>query len=177
MIRRSLLALVVTALPLTHVLAQATVARAPADTAAHNQSAWLSVGVGYGSPYPLVVRETINYSRWIGVATVSNTEAQTWNASYSRGQAILLGLRTTGTHVFVIGSLGYGRARTFRRCGDCDIVTAEPPRGGLAYAASAHLGQLGSILGMSLTASGVAEPTTEHYFSITLGLDAGNFRF
>jgi hypothetical protein len=88
-----------------------------------------------------------------------------------RDNALLVGARSQGNHLFFVGTAGVARATAFES-GDSGTSTG-PSQTALAYDVSAHTDF--RVAGLALAASGVVGPAKTSYVALTLGVELGWF--
>jgi hypothetical protein len=133
---------------------------APAAVATSGGGVLTSLGGGIAASHGMV----------LGMIRVTDSE-QLFAGPGVRDNALLIGLRSRGDHLFVVGAVGIDRATAFET-GDAGTSTGAPQTA-FAYDLSAHADILAA--GLALAVSGVVGPQRTSYVAVTLGAELGWF--
>jgi len=133
---------------------------APVSVATSGGGVLTSLSAGVAASYGMV----------LGMVRVTDSQ-QLFDGPGVRDNALLVGARSRGDHLFGAGAVGIGQATPSE---SSDAGTSYgTQQAAFAYDFSAHADY--DVLGLALAVSGVVGPTKTSYVAVTLGVELGWF--
>ena len=138
------------------------------------QSAWASLGVGFGTPSSTAGVIGGWYSRGALIVGAQYSQVSPFLGGDTRSSvALLAGARTLDSRAFLVATLGVAAARLVSDCSSCPSRQVGPTAAALAVSAQAVANS--GVLGLTLGTFGVLGPSRVSHAGVAVSLALGWF--